>query len=160
MKKNNKTKKQKNFFFLIYFFLIILLLIWFNKHPDLRYGGYVLFALAFFIPLGNYLSKECKTNVKKFFVLVSVLSIVIFNIKNILRIKAEIIDERELYSYKNFPFFNIIKPQYKIIILNDNSKAYLISEGKCWATPSPCIDSVLNRKTLNNYKIFYQEITK
>lgn len=161
MKKNNKKKKQKNFFFLIYFFLILLLLIWFNKHPDLRYGGYVLFALAFFIPLANYLSKEGKINVKKFFVLVSVLSIVIFNTKNILRIKAEIIDQRELYSYKNFPFFNIIKPKYKIIMLNDNSRAYLISEGeKCWATPSPCIDSVLNRKTLNNYKIFYKEITE
>jgi hypothetical protein len=85
----------------------------------------------------------------------AILTIVVFNIKNLLRIRNEFIDQRELYSFKNFPFFNVRSPEYNIIILNDNSKAYLVTTDKCWATPSPCLDGVIKRKTLNNYQIYY-----
>jgi hypothetical protein len=43
---------------------------------------------------------------------------------NLLRIRNEFIDQRELYSFKNFPFFNVRSPEYKIIILNDNYKLF------------------------------------
>ena len=57
----SKKKKliNKNFKInLFYYFCIILLLVeWFYNHPSLRYGGFVIFALIFFIPLSNLLSK-------------------------------------------------------------------------------------------------------
>ena len=43
---------------LFYYWLMILLLVeWFFNHPSLRYGGYVIFVLIFFIPLSYLLSK-------------------------------------------------------------------------------------------------------
>ena len=46
----------------VYFILILLFIIWFNKHPDLRYGGYAIVTLLFFIPVSIFLSKF---NIKK-----------------------------------------------------------------------------------------------
>ena len=151
------TCKTNNNLHFTYYFLILLFIIWFNKHPDLRYGGYVIYALLFFLPLSNYLSKFLKNNLSRFLIIIGVISIVIFNSKNLLRIKNEISDQRELYSFKNFPFFNIRKPEYKMILLNDNSKAYLVINDMCWATPSPCLHGEVKKKTINNYSIFYRE---
>lgn len=155
--KNKKNNKKKNNFIFVYFFLIILFIIWFNKHPDLRYGGYVIYALLFFLPLSNYLSKSLKTDPGKFLIIMAIFAVFFFNSKNLLRIRSEFIDQRELYSFKNFPFFNVRKPQYQIVILNDNSKAYLVTSDMCWSTPSPCISSILKRKTVNNYQIYYSD---
>jgi hypothetical protein len=157
--KKKYTSNIHNKFYTIYFFLVLLFLVWFNKHPDLRYGGYVLYALLFFIPLSNYLSKFQKNNLSKFLNIIAILAVLFFNVKNLLRINSEIIDNRELYSFKNFPFFNIKYPEYKIISLNDNSKAYLIVNNKndsCWATHSPCLSQILNRKTIINYHFYYK----
>lgn len=157
--KKKYTRNIHNKFYTIYFFLVLLFLVWFNKHPDLRYGGYVLYALLFFIPLSNYLSKFQKNNLSKFLSIIAILAVFFFNVKNLLRINSEIIDNRELYSFKNFPFFNIKYPEYKIILLNDNSKAYLIVNNKndsCWATHSPCLSEILNRKTIINYHFYYK----
>jgi hypothetical protein len=137
--------------------LILLFIIWFNKHPDFRYGGYVIYALLIFIPLSNYLSKFLINDPRKFLYFMAVLAVFIFNSKNLLRIRNEIIDHRELYSFKNFPFFNIRNPQYQIVLLNDDSKAYLVISDMCWATPSPCLSSILKRKTVNNYQIYYSD---
>jgi hypothetical protein len=151
------TCKTNNNLYFTYCFLILLFIIWFNKHPDLRYGGYVIYALLFFLPLSNYLSKFLKNNLSRFLIIIGFISLVIFNSKNLLRIKNEISDQRELYSFKNFPFFNIRKPEYKMILLNDNSRAYLVINDMCWATPSPCLPSEVKKKTINNYSIFYRE---
>jgi hypothetical protein len=113
--------------------------------------------LLFFLPLSNYLSKFLKNNLSRFLIIIGFISLVIFNSKNLLRIKNEISDQRELYSFKNFPFFNIRKPEYKMILLNDNSKAYLVINDMCWATPSPCLHGEVKKKTINNYSIFYRE---
>tara|TARA_B100001057_G_scaffold187721_1_gene188499 strand:+ start:2829 stop:4514 length:1686 start_codon:yes stop_codon:yes gene_type:complete len=57
-----KTKKiiSKNKFFkknkFYYYFILLLLLEWFLYHPALRYGGYIIFSLIFFIPLSFFLS--------------------------------------------------------------------------------------------------------
>jgi hypothetical protein len=158
--KKKFINKAYNKFYFPYLFLALFFLIWFNKHPDLRYGGYVLYALLFFIPLSNYLSKFFKNDLSKFLNIVAIITIVFFNSKNLLRINSEIRDNRELYSFKNFPFFNIKYPEYKIISLNDNSKAYLIVNNKddsCWATHSPCLSKILKRKTIYNYNFYYDD---
>ena len=146
-----------NKFYLVYLFLIVLFIIWFNKHPDFRYGGYVIYALLFFIPLSNYLSKFCKKNNKNFFLITMILAIFFFNSKNLIRIIGEISSKSETYFFKNFPFFNIKNPNYTVILLNDNSKAYFVNNEMCWATPSPCLSATLKRKTVNNYQIYYNE---
>ena len=58
-KSKKKILKNKNFNMnLFYYCLLILLLVeWFFNHPSLRYGGYVIFVLIFFIPLSYLLSK-------------------------------------------------------------------------------------------------------
>ena len=137
--------------------LILFLFVWFNKHPDLRYGGYVLYSLFFFVPFSVYCSRFTiqRKYSDKFFLITAIIVIIIFNAINFVRIFKSFHSERELYSFKNFPFFNVRYPAYQIILLNDNSKAYLVTEDMCWSTPSPCLATKLNRKTLNNYQFFY-----
>lgn len=90
-----------------YIFLIIAFLIWFNKHPDLRYGGYVLLALIFFIPISFYLSKYKivykNTNSKVFWIVIIVF--ISFNIRNGIRIFSEF-NRNDVYKFNNFPFFS------------------------------------------------------
>lgn len=150
-------KKKYIKFYGLYFLLIFFLFVWFNKHPDLRYGGYVLYSLFFFVPFSFYCSRFTiqKKYSNKFFLLTAIIIIIIFNIINLTRIVKSFHSERELYSFKNFPFFNVRYPAYQIILLNDHSKAYLVTEDMCWATPSPCLATKLNRKTLYNYQFFY-----
>ena len=91
----------------LYFFLIILFIIWFNKHPDLRYGGYVLISLLFFIPASVYLSKyrvKYKYTNLKIFLLVTII-VLSFNIRNCLRIISEF-NREDIYKFNNFPFFS------------------------------------------------------
>jgi len=156
----SKNIVKKNYkFYSLYSLLILFFLIWFNKHPDLRYGGFVLYTLIFFIPISIYLSRFVinKNNLNKFFLLTVIGTVIIFNSINILRITKSFNSERELYSFKNFPFFNIRQPSYEIILLNDLSKAYLVKEDMCWATPTPCLSSRLQRKTINSYQFFYNK---
>ena len=53
-----KIKKNNNYIYLIYLILIILLIEWFLNHPALRYGGYCIIALLFFIPVCLRLEKS------------------------------------------------------------------------------------------------------
>ena len=158
LRSKNIIKKNTKFYSL-YFLLILFLIVWFNKHPDFRYGGFVLYSLLFFIPVSIYLSRlEIKNNnLNKFFLATVIGTVIIFNTINILRITKAFNSDRELYSFKNFPFFNIRQPTYEVILLNDLSKAYLVKEDMCWATPSPCLASKLQRKTINNFQFFYNK---
>ena len=55
----NKIKivKKKKYIFIFYFFIILLFIEWFYNHPTLRYGGYCLIALLFFIPTSLLIEK-------------------------------------------------------------------------------------------------------
>ena len=57
----NSLKMVKNTFnnnYKIFYYLILILSFeWFYNHPALRYGGYTLLALIFFIPISIYLSR-------------------------------------------------------------------------------------------------------
>ena len=75
----------------IYYYLILLLFIeWFLYHPALRYGGYIIISLIFFVPLSYFLSKYEFT--KKFTLKVTILfflGVSIFLGRNIDRIFYE-----------------------------------------------------------------------
>jgi hypothetical protein len=94
-------------FFILYSLLIIFLFTWFNKHPDLRYGGYAIITLIFFIPASIYLSKfEIKYNFKSFTIIFIVfLIIATFNLRNSLRILSEF-QRKDPYKFSNFPFYS------------------------------------------------------
>ncbi len=98
----------------LFLFLILLLFIeWFFNHPALRYGGYTIFALLFFIPISVYLARNSKLNNfnKKLTILIFI-SLAFFSTKNIFRI----IDENSKYKYNP-----LVNPYYS---LNQNSFTY------------------------------------
>ena len=89
-KKKELNKKKINNNFLYYLLIILLLAEWFYNHPSLRYGGYIIFALIFFIPLSNLLSKyEVPKNFTFKTIILFVIVISIFIGRNIDRILYE-----------------------------------------------------------------------
>ena len=91
----------------LYFTIIILLIEWFINHPALRYGGYSLIALSFFIPFSLVLEKyenKIKSIKKKTFIII-LIAITIFGLRNIDRI----IKENKKYNYNVF-----LNPYYKV----------------------------------------------
>ena len=79
---------------------------WFLNHPSLRYGGYTLIALLFFLPISFYLDKFTIYSelFKKKLLFLVILSFGIFITKNILRINDEMIK----YGYEPFIIHTII----------------------------------------------------
>ena len=105
-KKKIKKNSKKEIIYL-YFALIILIIEWFINHPALRYGGYSLIAVSFFIPFSLLLEKY-KNNInsvkKKTFIII-LISAVIFGLRNVDRI----INENKKYNYNVF-----LNPYYKV----------------------------------------------
>jgi hypothetical protein len=92
----------------IYLIIVLLFLEWFFKHPSLRYGGYHLIFLLFFIPLSFFLGKidfKFEEFIKKSLVLI-LISIIIFSARNFIRLNKEYIQ----YNYNP-----LIKSQFKLI---------------------------------------------
>ncbi len=110
---------------LFYYFLVILLLVeWFYNHPALRYGGYIIFALIFFIPLSTFLSNyEISKNFSLKVITLFFLVILIFIGRNVDRI----IYEQNFYqaNFKQNMFF-LTNKKYFIIDtkLKNLSKIY------------------------------------
>ena len=102
----------------------MLLTEWFLYHPSLRYGGYVIFALIFFIPLSYLLSKyEVSKNFKFKLIIIFFLVVTIFIGRNIDRI----IYELDFYqaNFKENMFFFTDKKYFRIDNkLKDLSKIY------------------------------------
>ena len=124
--KSKKKTLKKNFNNnLFYYCLVILLLVeWFYNHPSLRYGGYIIFALIFFIPLSHLLSKykiSKSFGLKLIILLFFVISIFIG--RNIDRINYE----KNFYkaNFKQNMFFFTDKKHFRIDNkLKDFSKIY------------------------------------
>ena len=88
-KTNLDTRVFKNNIF-FYYVLIFLLIEWFLYHPALRYGGYIIICLIFFVPLSFFLSSYVITkNFENRIVILFVLIISIFLGRNIDRIIYE-----------------------------------------------------------------------
>ena len=151
--KKKKAIKQINKYYSLYSFIILMFFIWFYKHPDLRYGGYVLLASVFFIPLSIYLSKyQLKNN--NFLFVITILIIISLNIRNVIRINYEF-NRDDIFVYKNFPFFYIKDVEYEKKNIQDDVVIYIVKKEMCWATPTPCLSSNINVKKINGYNFFY-----
>jgi len=152
LKKKKKFKNNSKYYSL-YLFIILIFFIWFYKHPDLRYGGYVLLASIFFLPLSFYLSKYKLKN-DNFFYAITILIIISLNIRNAVRINDEF-KRDDPYIYKNFPFFYINNVKYEKKIIQEDVVIYIVNKEMCWATPSPCLPRNINVKKTNGYNFFY-----
>ena len=87
-----KIIKVKNFTILTYLIIAILGIEWFYNHPALRYGGYCIIALLFFIPVCLRLNSnniDFKKYTKYVFILI-IISISTFNLRNFSRILKEV----------------------------------------------------------------------
>ncbi len=108
-----KIKFNRNNY-LIYFFLLVLFLEWFYNHPALRYGGYCLLILLIFIPFSFLLEKfkHSQKNLKKKFLILICISLIVFVFRNVHRINKEIM----VYEYKPFtePFYKLDKVHFRV----------------------------------------------
>ncbi|MDC0521921.1 hypothetical protein OAN46_01215 [Candidatus Pelagibacter sp.] len=144
-----------------YFIILIIFIIWFTQHPQLRYGGYSIVFLTISIPIALLFYKfknQDKKNFVKKIKLLSILIIVIFNSKNIMRINKEI-NRTDYFKYENFPFFALYEKEYIYENTSSGLRVYK-TKGHCWNTPSPCVMSLekLDLKTIkkNGYYFFYR----
>ena len=103
-------KKKINFknYYIIYFILIFFFIEWFFNHPTLRYGGYHIIALIFFIPdcllLKN--SKIDFDNFSKKAVVLITITLIIFVSRNVNRLNKE---------FSNYNYNPLQNPEYKFI---------------------------------------------
>ena len=124
-----KIKKVafNNDYNLFYYLILFLFFEWFYNHPSLRYGGYTLLALIFFIPISIYLSRF-KFNpliLKKNIYFILLLTLLIFVSRNMLRINKEF----KQYGYNPIKgaFFNLNKVGF---IINDEVETLYKNKGK------------------------------
>ena len=87
--------------------ILILFIEWFLNHPALRYGGYTLIALLFFVPLSLFIERNLISDfkLKKKITILICLSFVFFLTKNINRLLKE---------NKKYNFNPIINAHYYI----------------------------------------------
>ena len=129
-KKNNKSTQSIKYK-IFYLVIISLFLEWFFNHPALRYGGFTVVALIFFIPTSIYLSRYDyeRSFLKKRIYSLIILSLFVFVFKNINRINNEY-NKYEYNPLKNPYFFldqNAFMISNKIIKLQKiNDNKYLI----------------------------------
>ncbi len=108
----NKTYDNK--INIIYLFLVIIFIEWFYKHPSLRYGGYHIIALLFFIPISlrlNNFSIDYKDFYKRTTIII-LITLSIFIARNLDRLN----NESKLYKYNVF-----VDPNFKFIGMNEKS---------------------------------------
>ena len=129
-KKHNKFVQSIKYK-IFYVVILSLFLEWFFNHPALRYGGFTLVALIFFIPTSIYLSRydyEISFLKKRIYLLI-IISLFVFIFKNTNRIN----NEHNKYEYNPLkdPYFFLDKNAFiisnKIIKLKKiNDNKYLI----------------------------------
>ena len=152
LNKNNETYKKKIIntkYFAIYLLIIFLFIEWFFKHPALRYGGYHLVALLFFIPFSFFLAKNAKSDEKIilrifFFIL---LVFIIFFLRNINRIYNQSIK----YNYKPFLYSSFNKNFESYYIYDQINKIKV-----CYSKNIDCNDESIKIKIISDRFIFYR----
>ena len=139
---------------LIYLILLLLFMEWFYNHPSLRYGGYALICLLFFLPLSYLLSNNINTKkvVIKSMILIF-LTIFIFLTRNVHRIN----EENKKYQYNpldNVKYF-IDQNHFRI---STEFESLIREKNECKNSKKICKKEVgeIYVKEKFGYKIFYK----
>ena len=131
---NSYSKNNK----IVYFLLLIFLIEWFLNHPSMRYGGFILIGLPLIIFSSSIIAKFSypKKKIYNLTIFFIILSIIIFNLRNIIRINKEI----DIYGYLPLksPYFFVEKVESRIIAEKDNLKIFNPINNSCWASKTPC----------------------
>jgi hypothetical protein len=135
---------------LIFIALFIYFFEWFYNHPSLRYGGYHLLALTFFIPTAIFFSgQDFKfANYQKKIHLLIIISIIIFTSRNIDRINNEV--EGYNYDFIQSPTYRIQPDFYK---LKKSKKEVFSKTDNCKIE----IEKNKNCKIIRGYTFFYKK---
>ncbi len=148
LRPNKKIFIINNKYNYVFALLFIFLIEWFLFHPSLRYGGFHLIALLFFIPAAIFLGSQNYDYLKNFkkIQIILIIGIVIFSFRNIDRI----INENEIYSYNPFksPYYKI---QTKDYYLKMKKEVILKNTNQCKNE----LKKNYNCKIVNSYRIFY-----
>ena len=153
--KNKKDIEIRNYK-IIFLILAVLLFEWFYKHPALRYGGYCLIVLVFFIPFSQLLENFTSNHKKiaKNFLLIVSITIVIFFLRNVHRIYKEIIQynyqpiKHSSYQVTNNSF-EIVNTVDKLIITLNNCNDLKLYGVQC--PKSTKVNKVIIGKFLGKY---------
>ena len=136
--REKKLKSYSNNNKIVYFVLLIFLIEWFLNHPSMRYGGFVLIGLPLIIFSASIISKfsYSKKTIYNLTIFFIILSIMIFNLRNIIRINKEI----DIYGYLPFknPYFFVQKVESKITAHKGDFKIFSPINNQCWASKTPC----------------------
>jgi len=148
-------KKNRKITLSLFILTLILSLEWFLNHPAFRYGGYYLLCIIWFIPLSIYLSKKkfLFIDKKKATISLIILSLLVFNLRNIKRIDEEFLRVKE----NNFPLFFAPIQTSKEFIFADDIKVYVPLSDGCWVAKTPCVAGAdgMSAKKKYGFKIFY-----
>ena len=153
--KNKKTSEKRNYK-LILLILALLLFEWFYKHPALRYGGYCLIVLIFFIPFSILLEKfneSHKIFIKKY-LLILIITFAIFFFRNTYRIYKEIAKyDYQLIKHSSYMITNdylgIVTRVDKLIITFENCSNQKLESKKC--SDFVKVDNVIVGKFFGKY---------
>ena len=122
----------------LYFYFILLLFIeWFLYHPALRYGGYIIISLIFFIPLSYYLSKyELPKNFSLKVIIICLLVLSIFLGRNIDRI----VYENKFYkaNFMENMFFFTDKSHFRV---DDRLRGFFKTYQDCNLIKDKCLEN-------------------
>ena len=148
-KKTKKIFYNKNYNLLV-LLILFLLIEWFINHPALRYGGYALFAIIFFMPVSIILAKfrnnfdQVYKKTKILFCIV----VVVFLTRNYIRIN----DEYNKYNYSSLmkPFYKVDERHFRIekifSELIDNFEKCEKSSNKCNYEKSLQVKKILKNR--------------
>ena len=104
----------------------------------MRYGGFILIGLPLIILSSSIIDKFTypKKKIYNLTIFFIILSIIIFNLRNIIRINKEI----DVYGYLPLksPYFFVEKVESRIIAEKDNLKIFNPIKNSCWASKTPC----------------------
>ena len=158
LKNKWKSTKEIKFSYLnLYIPIFLIFLYWFFYHPALRYGGFCLLAILMFMPISNFLCKK-KLNISdnRKFVILIIIGLLIFNIRNINRIEKEI--TRYNYNILDNAYYFLPKAEYNKVQLGENILLNKPIHGACWDIRSPCTHRPgIEVKKKFNYLIYFNK---
>ena len=128
---------------MVYILIFLVFSYWFLNFPTLRYAGYSIVFFLIILPFTYYISGRLEINsivTKKKFLILLIICIVVFNLRNLNRINNEMsLSENSANNFSNFPFYWVKDVKYKKTKINFISVNLVESGNSCWATPSICV---------------------
>ncbi len=128
----NGNKFEYKFFYIV---ILILFLEWFYNHPALRYGGYSIIALLFFIPFSHFINKfKSLDKIYTKVISIIIISFLVFLFRNVVRIDKEV--KQYKYDMFNKPYYYLDQSHFRIQKTMDT---LIINHKNCKIDDSMCI---------------------